>query len=362
MPSRAPLTDEEMQALRDRMERYEAAKSTRTPPPAPSQTFGMRTHSARSTGPRQRYDPEAAAEARHRDRMRLAELRTTVDAQKAKDKAAQDVKRAARVAKDKENALRPIDDVNKGQGLKSGAFYQTVNPTDDTGKPWPYYKTSVAEDYAARQPSRDDRPISPFYNVTPAQYRAAYTIEYNPRDPNSMRRLIALTTPGSGLAYESERSVEDGLIESSYARSERQRIADQKPDYGKAKMLYDTDEEYRQRALGELEKDGTAQKYRDDAASDAELEKGRQVIEAAQDALGNNKPRAEFSLQGKVDRQIENERNKQASMVTDPLAQTISDRFGSQPTPLMSELMDPDSPMATGPGRKGLPRGTTKRR
>jgi hypothetical protein len=291
--------------------------------------------------------------------MRLAELRKTVEAEKATAKAAQEVKRTARIAKDKEAALRPKDPhLRPAAGLNTGAFYQTKAGSRWDDAP----EATVAEDYAARQPSRDDRPISPMYNVTPAQYRQAYTIEYNPRDPNSMRRLIALTTPGSGLAYESERSVEDDLIESGEARYKRAQIAAQVPDYGNARMPEGSDEDYRRRALAGLEKDGTAQKYRDDAASDAELEQGRQVIEAAQDALGNNKPRAEFNLQSKVNRQIENERNKQASMVTDPLAQTISERFGSQPTPLMSELMDPDSPMATGPGRKGLPRGTTKRR
>ena len=219
MPSRAPLTDEEMQALRDRMERYEAAKSTRTPPQAPSQTFGMRTHSARRTGPRQRYDPQAAAEARHADRMRLAELRKTVEAEKATAKAAQEVKRTARIAKDKEAALRPVDpDAHRnpgGEGLKSGAFYQTKNPEDEKGQVFPYYRTSVAEDYAARQPSRDDRPISSMYRVTPRQYQAAYGVEFTGSDPDSMRRLLALQN-GTGSAMDSERSVLDQRSQDAY--------------------------------------------------------------------------------------------------------------------------------------------------
>jgi hypothetical protein len=98
--------------------------------------------------------------------MRLAELRTTVDAQKAKDKLAQEAKRAERLKKDKENppTLRTQD--SWGPKVSTGAFYSTEQAHDPTtgqpGQPSSWLKQStVAEDYAASQPSRDDRPNPP---------------------------------------------------------------------------------------------------------------------------------------------------------------------------------------------------------
>lgn len=220
MPSRAPLTDEEMQALRDRMERYEAAKSTRTPPPAPSQTFGMRTHSARRTGPRQRYDPQAAAEARHADRMRLAELRKTVLAQKATEAEAKRVK--VQAVKDR------VDKAGR-----SDVFPMMTNNTDrdstDPTKRRAYWKErgidspglSTEERSKIQGPTAKvqlpvgDRPISSMYSVTPNQYQDAYGVPFTGSDPDSMRRLLSLQN-GTGSAIGSERSVLDQRSQDAY--------------------------------------------------------------------------------------------------------------------------------------------------
>lgn len=299
MPSRAPLTDEEMQLLRDRVERYEAAKSTRTPPPAPSQTFGMRTHSARRTSPRQRYDPEAAAEARHADRMRLAELRKTVLTQQAAEADAKKVKR--KKIQDESSVRTGLEEKGAGTGLKSGAFYQPVNYNQ---------KTTVAQDYAAAHPPIE-RPISSMYSVTPSQYAAAYGVPFTGSDPDSMRRLLALQN-GTGSAMNSEHMVMDQQSQDAF---------DNRPANPNPPAAFKP-------SFGGLSS----------------------ISEEQQGVAGAN--------QGKEDSLARQEEMRQerarAGRIADLNAQSISERYGIPPVETMSQMMDPDSPMATGPGRKGL--------
>ena len=299
MPSRAPLTDEEMQLLRDRMERYEAAKSTRTPPPAPSQTFGMQTHSARRTGPRQRYDPQAAAEARHADRMRLAELRKTVEADKETRATAQKAKR--KKIQDEASPRTGLEDKGSGTGLKSGAFYSTARDPS---------QTTVAQDYAAANPQRE-RPISSMYSVTPSQYAAAYGVPFTGSDPDSMRRLLALQN-GTGSAMNSERMVMDQQSQDAF---------DNRPANPNPPAAFKP-------SFGGLSS----------------------ISEEQQGVAGAN--------QGKEDSLARQEEMRQerarAGRIADLNAESISERYGIPPVETMSQMMDPDSPMATGPGRKGL--------
>lgn len=217
MPSRAPLTDEEMQALRDRMERYEAAKSTRTPPPAPSQTFGMRTHSARRTGPRQRYDPQAAAEARHADRMRLMELRKAVLAQQATEAEAKRVKVQA-VKDARPEGGYPANDKPK----MSPVYGMSYRDSDDPAMRRAYWKERGIDSPGLSNEERSrvqgptakvqlpvgDRPISSMYSVTPNQYQDTYGVPFTGSDPDSMRRLLALQN-GTASVIGSERKVMD---------------------------------------------------------------------------------------------------------------------------------------------------------
>ena len=341
MPSRAPLTDEEMQLLKDRVERYEAAKSNRTPPPAPSQTFGMRGGSSRRTGPRQRYDPEAAAEARHANRMRLAELRTKVETDKATRATAQKAKR--KKIKDEESVRTGLVENKAGTGLKSGAFYQPVNYDQ---------KTTVAEDYAAAHP-KPERPISSMYSVTPSQYQAAYGVEFTGSDPDSMRRLLALQN-GTGSAMNSERSVLDQRSQDAY----NSRPANPNPTTAAYTGLAPM----------------SADQMRVGVRNNIQSPEDRKVMENAErvggitpesiDAydrrekmkLDREGPRPEFNPMVRVQRQIENERNKSAM---DPLAQSILDELNG-----ISTTLEPsDTPSATyGPGRKGLPRGAVPRK
>ena len=333
MPSRAPLTDEEMQALRDRMERYEAAKSTRTPPPAPSQTFGMRTHSARRTGPRQRYDPQAAAEARHADRMRLAELRKTVLTQQAAEADAKKVKR--KKIQDESSVRTGLEEKGAGTGLKSGAFYQPVNYNQ---------KTTVAEDYAARQPSRDDRPISSMYSVTPRQYRDAYRTDFVSSDPDSMRRLLALQN-GTESVYKAERGVIDQQIEDA---QNAEKYANMKPAVGDYSGLVREDSDYQRRANLQIPEADVKEARRLDEYDAAMAQAGGVPNQGQMDALDRQ-------------REAELERIRRAR-IFDLNSSSPSERFGIPPTQTMSQMMDPDSPMATGPGRKGLPRGVVPRK
>ena len=220
MPS-SPLDNmspEQIDALREELANRANRNSTRTPPPAPSQTFGMRTHSARRTGPRQRYDPEAAAEARHRDRMRLAELRKTVLAQRETEAEAKRVK--VQAAKER----------NQGNYPAGGYPQPTMSPVygmsyRDSGVPEErraYWKErgidspglSLEEQSRIQGPTAKvklpvgDRPISSMYSVTPNQYQDAYGVPFTGSDPDSMRRLLALQN-GTASVIGSERKVMD---------------------------------------------------------------------------------------------------------------------------------------------------------
>ena len=338
MPSRAPLTDEEMQLLRDRVERYEAAKSTRTPPPAPSQTFGMRTHSARRTSPRQRYDPEAAAEARHADRMRLAELRKTVLTQQAAEADAKKVKR--KKIQDESSVRTGLEEKGAGTGLKSGAFYQPVNYNQ---------KTTVAQDYAAAHPPIE-RPISSMYSVTPSQYAAAYGVPFTGSDPDSMRRLLALQN-GTASVIGSERGVID---QRQTDKDNAAKYANMKPAVGdhsrEVKEPGEPGSDYQSRAFMEnLIPDGTYAEANRQYAYDNAMEQAGGVPNQGQiDAMDRQ-------------REAELERIRRAR-IFDLNSSSPSERFGIPPTQTMSQMMDPDSPMATGPGRKGLPRGAVPRK
>ena len=320
MPSRAPLTDEEMQLLRDRMERYEAAKSTRTPPPAPSQTFGMQTHSARRTGPRQRYDPQAAAEARHADRMRLAELRRTVDADKAAQAAAKRVKVQA-VKDARPEGGYPASD----KPTMSPVYGMSYRDSDDPAMRRAYWKErgidspglSTEERSKIQGPTAKvqlpvgDRPISSMYSVTPNQYQDAYGVPFTGSDPDSMRRLLALQN-GTGSAMNSERMVMDQQSQDAF---------DSRPANPNPPAAFKP-------SFGGLSS----------------------ISEEQQGIAGAN--------QGKEDSLARQEEMRQerarAGRIADLNAESISERYGIPPVETMSQMMDPDSPMATGPGRKGL--------
>lgn len=333
MPSRAPLTDEEMQLLRDRMDRYESAKSNRTPPPAPSQTFGMRTHSARRTGPRQRYDPQAAAEARHADRMRLAELRKTVLAQQATEAEAKRVKR--KKIQDEASLRTGLKDKGSGEGLKSGAFYQTRRDN--------YDGSTVAQDYAAAQPFIE-RPISSMYSVTPSQYAVAYGVPFKGSDPDSMRRLIALQN-GTASVIGSERGVID---QRKTDKNNAAKYANMKPAVGDYSGLVREDSDYQKRANLQIPEADVKEARRLDEYDAAMAQAGGVPNQGQIDALDRQ-------------REAELERIRRAR-IFDLNSSSPSERFGIPPTQTMSQMMDPDSPMATGPGRKGLPRGVVPRK
>lgn len=362
MPSRAPLTDEEMQLLRDRVERYEAAKSTRTPPPAPSQTFGMRTHSARRTGPRQRYDPQAAAEARHADRLRLAELRKTVLAQKETEAEAKRVK--VQAVKDRIAGNYPAGGYPTPAPLR--ATTKDRDSTDpitrrsywrERGIDSPGLSTEersrVQGPTAKVQLPVGDRPISSMYSVTPNQYQSAYGVEFTGSDPDSMRRLLALQN-GTASAMDSERSVLDQRSQDAY----NSRPANPNPTTAAYTGLAPM----------------SADQMRVGVRNNIQSPEDRKVMENAErvggitpesiDAydrrekmkLEREGPRPEFNPMVRVKRQIENERNKSTM---DPLAQSILDELNG-----ISTTLEPsDTPSATyGPGRKGLPRGAVPRK
>jgi hypothetical protein len=267
--------------------------------------------------------------------MRLAELRKTVEAEKATAKAAQEVKRAARIEKDKEAALRPIDPSKSGTGFKSGAFYQTKNPQDDTGKVFPYYRTSVAEDYYKDR--QRERPISSMYSVTPSQYKDAYGVEFTGSDPDSMRRLLALQN-GTASVMDSERSVLDQRSQDAY----NSRPANPNPTTaaytGLAPMSVD------QMRVG--------------VRNNIQSPEDRKVMENAE-RVGGITPESIAAM----DRQRADELERiRRSRIYDLNHESMSERFGIPPVQTMSQMMDPDSPMATGPGRKGLPRGAVPRK
>ena len=322
MPSRAPLTDEEMQLLRDRMERYEAAKSTRTPPPAPSQTFGMRGGSSRRTGPRQRYDPQAAAEERHANRMRLMELRKAVEADKAE--------RKAKKVRPSSSTIRSGGDP-AGAGLKSSAFYSTARDPSET---------TVAEDYAASQPSRDDRPISSMYSVTPRQYRNAYNVEFTGSDPDSMRRLLALQN-GTSSVYKAERGAIDQQIEDA---QNAEKYANMKPAVGDYSGLVaepgEPGSNYQRRANLQIPEADVKEARRLDEYDAAMAQAGGVPNQGQIDAMDRQ-------------RAAELERIRRGR-IFDLNSSSLSERYGIPPAQTMSQIMDPDSPMAIGPGRKGL--------
>jgi hypothetical protein len=302
----------------------------------------MRTHSARRTGPRQRYDPEAAAEARHANRMRLAELRKTVLTQQAAEADAKKVKR--KKIQDESSVRTGLEEKGSGEGQKSGAFYQTRRDN--------YDGRTVAQDYAAANPQRE-RPISSMYNVTPSQYQAAYGVEFTGSDPDSMRRLLALQN-GTGSAIDSERSVLDQRSQDAY----NSRPANPNPTTAAYTGLAPM----------------SADQMRVGVRNNIQSPEDRKVMENAErvggitpesiDAydrrekmkLEREGPRPEFNPMVKVQRQIENERNKSTM---DPLAQSILDELSG-----ISTTLEPsDTPSATyGPGRKGLPRGAVPRK
>ena len=224
MPSRAPLTNEEMQALRDRMDRYEAAKSNRAPAQAPSQTFGMSTHSSRNVGRRPRYDPEALASERYHHNLELMDLRKKVEA----DNEERAVKQREKVqaVKDRIDGNRPAGgypaptpmllgntDRDSTDPLMRRAYWKERG-IDSPGLS-PEERAKVQGPTARVQLPVGDRPISSMYSVTPNQYQAAYHIPFAGSDPDSMRRLLALQN-GTGSAMDSERSVLDQRSQDAY--------------------------------------------------------------------------------------------------------------------------------------------------
>jgi hypothetical protein len=287
--------------------------------------------------------------------MRLAELRKEVDAEKAKSKTAQDAKRTARIAKDKENAVQRLKDPMAGVGggtyNKTGAFYSTEHAHDSaTGQP--LKKSTLAEDYAAAHP-KPERPISSMYSVTPSQYQAAYGVEFTGSDPDSMRRLLALQN-GTGSAMDSERSVLDQRSQDAYnsrpanpnpTTAAYTGLAPMSADQMRVGIRNNIQSPEDRKVMENAERVGGITPESIDAYDRREKMK-----------LEREGPRPEFNPMARVQRQIENERNKSAM---DPLAQSILDELNG-----ISTTLEPsDTPSATyGPGRKGLPRGAVPRK
>jgi len=217
MPSRAPLTDEEMQALRDRMDRYEAAKSNRAPAQAPSQTFGMSTHSSRNVGRRPRYDPEALASERYHHNLELMDLRKKVEADNEERAAAKRVKVQAVKDDQPEGGYpafsRPTMSSVYGMSYRDSGVpeerraYWKERGIDSPGLS-PEERANVQGPTAKVQLPVGDRPISSMYSVTPNQYRDTYGVPFTGSDPDSMRRLLALQN-GTASVIGSERKVMD---------------------------------------------------------------------------------------------------------------------------------------------------------
>jgi hypothetical protein len=220
------------------------------------------------------------------------ELRKTVE----KDKAERKAKKVAPSASTPRSGGDPA-----GAGLKSGAFYSTArNPS----------QTTVAQDYAAANPQRE-RPISSMYSVTPSQYLAAYGVPFAGSDPDSMRRLLALQN-GTGSAMDSERMVMDQRSQDAYNSrpANPNPPAAFKPSFGGLSSISEE-----QQGVA-----GANQEKEDSLARQEEMRQERARI----------------------------------GRIADLNAESISERYGIPPVETMSQMMDPDSPMATGPGRKGL--------
>ena len=348
MPSRAPLTDEEMQALRDRMERYEAAKSTRTPPPAPSQTFGMRTHSSRNVGRRPRYDPEAAASERYHHNLELMDLRKKVEA----DNEERAVKQREKVqaAKDRNDGNHPAGGYPQpilsiisrdSNDPATRRAYWKERGIDSPGLS-PEERAKVQGPTAKVQLPVGDRPISSMYSVTPNQYQAAYHIPFSGSDPDSMRRLLALQN-GTASVIGSERGVID---QRKTDKDNAAKYANMKPAVGdhsrEVKEPGEPGSDYSSRAFIEnLIPDGTY--------DEANRQNG---YDMAIKQAGGVPPQGQIDA---MDRQraMELERIRQGR-IFDLNSESISDRYGIPPVQTMSQMMDPDSPMSTGPGRKGV--------
>ena len=215
------MSPEQIDALREELANRANRNSNRTPPQAPSQTFGMRTYSSRGVGRRPRYDKEAAAAARHADRMRLAELRKTVLAQRETEAEAKRVK------------VQAAHDRNQGNYPAGGYPTPVLGNTDrDSTDPllrtayWkerginsaglsPEERSKIQGPTAKVQLPVGDRPISSMYSVTPNQYQDTYGVPFTGSDPDSMRRLLALQN-GTGSAIGSERSVLDQRSQDAY--------------------------------------------------------------------------------------------------------------------------------------------------
>jgi hypothetical protein len=353
------MSPEQIDALREELANRANRKSNRAPAQAPSQTFGMRTHSSSNVGRRPRYDPEAAASARYNHNLELMDLRKKVEA---------DNEERATKQREKVQAAHDRNDGNHPAGgypamLLGNTERDSTDPLLRTAY-WkerginsaglsPEERAKVQGPTARVQLPVGDRPISSMYSVTPNQYQAAYHIPFAGSDPDSMRRLLALQN-GTASVIESERSVLDQRSQDAY----NSRPANPNPTTAAYTGLAPM----------------STEQMRVGVRNNIQSPEDRKVMENAErvggitpesiDAydrrekmkLDREGPRPEFNPMVKVKRQIENERNKPAM---DPLAQSILDELNG-----ISTTLEPsDTPSATyGPGRKGLPRGAVPRK
>jgi hypothetical protein len=252
--------------------------------------------------------------------MRLAELRKTVLAQQATEAEAKRVK--VKAVKDRlPEGGYPASD----KPTMSPVYGMSYRDSDDPAMRRAYWKergidspglsneerSGVQGPTAKVQLPVGDRPISSMYSVTPSQYQDAYGVPFTGSDPDSMRRLLALQN-GTGSVMNSERMVMDQQSQDAF---------DNRPANPNPSAAFKP-------SFGGLSS----------------------ISEEQQGVAGAN--------QGKEDSLARQEEMRQerarTGRIADLNAQAISERYGIPPVETMSQMMDPDSPMATGPGRKGL--------
>jgi hypothetical protein len=159
-----------------------------------------------------------------------------------------------------------------------------------------------------------------------------------------MRRLLALQN-GTDSVYKAERGVIDQQIEDA---QNAEKYANMKPAVGDYSGLVREGSDYQRRANLQIPEADVKEARRLDEYDAAMAQAGGVPNQGQMDALDRQ-------------REAELERIRRAR-IFDLNSSSPSERFGIPPTQTMSQMMDPDSPMATGPGRKGLPRGVVPRK
>jgi hypothetical protein len=235
--------------------------------------------------------------------MRLAELRKTVLAQQATEAEAKRVKVQAvkdRVDKAGRSTVAPMllgnTDRDSTDPLMRRAYWKERG-IDSPGLSTEE-RSKIQGPTAKVQLPVGDRPISSMYSVTPNQYQDAYGVPFTGSDPDSMRRLLSLQN-GTGSVMNSERMVMDQKSQDTF---------DNRPK---------------------------------NPNPPAAVFGGMSSIGKEQQGVADINER-EMQERARIGR------------IADLNAESISERYGIPPVETMSQMMDPDSPMATGPGRKGL--------